>query len=159
VSRSLHPGGYRACKLWKNVAQPAPVAGTWTPVTFESTFLFNYAGFTFASSPVNGVAVPANGLYRAIGKVATIANSQSFVASLTINSTGSSGTGHAWPDGSVVEAYIGATASNGASYPTLELENVGLLSKGDVIGMDVYHSIGPQPGVQGRSILVVEWLR
>jgi hypothetical protein len=145
------------CKLWASGAQGAPAAATWTQLQFTAA-LFNYGGFTFAGSPITGVIVPIKGLYRILGAFSTVANTQSIVGALTLNGA-TGGTGHVWPDGTTAEAYIGATASNGASYPSSIMEQVCELAAGDTIRMEEYQSTGPQPTVAGRVFMIVERLR
>lgn len=139
------------------VGQSAPTAATWTQLAWNSS-IFNFGGWTFTTDGGGntvGLVVPAKGLYRIIGWGATVANSQSFILALTLNNTGS-GTGHVWPDGTTPEGYTGATASNGVSFPNYNIEQVAELAKGDVIGMEWYQSVGPQPGINGRTAIFAE---
>lgn len=139
-------------KIYQSGAQAAPTINTWAQVTFNTT-IFNYGGFTIGS---NLITVPTTGIYRVTGVIATIANSQTFVGSLTYNYT-SAGSNHGWPDGTVVEAFTGAVDSNGVSFPTLVMEGVFEITAGSTIGMDWYQGTAtPQAGVAGRNILSVE---
>jgi hypothetical protein len=146
-------------KRYNSAAQSAPTAATWTQLAFNQS-IFNYGGWTFTTDGGGntvGLVCPVKGLYRLLGMSATVANSQSFILALTLNNAGA-GTGHTWADGTCVEGYTGATDSNGVSFPTYCIEQVAELSKGDVLGMEWYQSVGPQPGVIGRTAIFAELL-